>query len=101
MRILVVEDEHKIAQSLKTGLEQEGYAVALAGTGEEGFFLPQTQEVDLILLDPMPPPPDRLESPATPPPRRVHTPPPGPTPKETLQDPGNGLQAGPHDHPRQ
>jgi CheY-like chemotaxis protein len=65
MRILVVEDELKIAQSLQTGLEQEGYAVALAGTGEEGFFLAQSQEFDLILLDRMLPGRDGLEILAT------------------------------------
>ena len=51
MRILVVEDEHKIANSIKKGLEQESYAVDLAFTGDEGFDLASTEEYDLIVLD--------------------------------------------------
>ena len=39
MRILVVEDEHRIAQTIKKGLEQERYAVDLAYTGTDGFDL--------------------------------------------------------------
>jgi len=38
MRILVVEDEHKIADALKKGLEAEGYHVTTAVSGEEGYF---------------------------------------------------------------
>ncbi len=51
MRILVIEDEHKVAHALKEGLEYEGYQVDLAGTGEEGFYILNSQEVDLLLLD--------------------------------------------------
>lgn len=51
MRILIVEDEHKIATSIKKGLEQESYAVDMAFTGNEGFDLASTEEYDLIILD--------------------------------------------------
>jgi len=51
MRILVVEDEHKIAASIKKGLEQESYAVDLAYTGTDGFDLASTEDYDLIVLD--------------------------------------------------
>jgi len=51
MRILVVEDEHKIANSIKTGLEQETYAVDVAYDGEIGFSLAVTEDYDLIILD--------------------------------------------------
>lgn len=51
MRILVVEDEHKIANSIKKGLEQEKYAVDVAYTGEDGFDLASTEDYDLIVLD--------------------------------------------------
>lgn len=51
MRILVIEDERKVASALKEGLEGEHYEVVLAGTGEEGFFLANAQTFDLILLD--------------------------------------------------
>ena len=51
MRILVVEDEHKIAASLKKGLQQESFAVDTAFDGPTGFDLASTEKYDLILLD--------------------------------------------------
>lgn len=51
MRILIVEDEHKIAQSLKKGLEQENFAVDLCFDGIKGFDLASTEEYDAIILD--------------------------------------------------
>lgn len=51
MKILVVEDEHKIANSIKKGLEQESYAVDIAYEGETGFDLASTEDYDLIILD--------------------------------------------------
>jgi heavy metal response regulator len=51
MRILVVEDEKKVASFIKKGLEEEGYAVDLAPDGEEGLALGLTRVHDLIVLD--------------------------------------------------
>ncbi len=51
MRILVVEDEHKIANSIKKGLEQESYAVDVAFDGEHGFDLAATEDYDAVILD--------------------------------------------------
>jgi len=51
MRILVVEDEHRIAHSLQKGLEQERFAVDVAYTGGEGYDLASTEDYDLIILD--------------------------------------------------
>lgn len=51
MKILVVEDEHLIAQSLKKGLEQEKYAIDLAYTGTDGYDLASSEDYDVILLD--------------------------------------------------
>jgi DNA-binding response OmpR family regulator len=51
MRILVVEDEHRIAQSIQKGLEQERFAVDVAYTGDEGYDLAVSEEYDLIILD--------------------------------------------------
>jgi DNA-binding response OmpR family regulator len=51
MRILIVEDEHKIANSIKKGLEQESYAVDVAYTGTDGFDLASTEDYDVIALD--------------------------------------------------
>jgi DNA-binding response OmpR family regulator len=53
VRILVVEDEHKLGKALREGLESEQYGVALAHTGEEGFYLVQTEAFDLVILDVM------------------------------------------------
>jgi len=51
MRVLVVEDEHRIARSIQTGLQQEKYAVDVAFTGTDGFDLASTEEYDVIILD--------------------------------------------------
>jgi two-component system, OmpR family, copper resistance phosphate regulon response regulator CusR len=51
VRILVVEDEAKVARALREGLEREQYEVVIAGTGEEGFFLANAEEFDLVILD--------------------------------------------------
>ena len=61
VRILVVEDERKVAEALQSGLEAEQYAVSVASTGEEGFYLANTERFDLILLDVMLPGRDGLE----------------------------------------
>ena len=53
MRILVVEDEYKIANAIKRGLEQESYAVDVAYNADEGLSSALTDEYDLILLDRM------------------------------------------------
>jgi len=53
MRILVIEDEHRIANSIKKGLEQETYAVDVVYGGNDGFDLASTEDYDLIILDVM------------------------------------------------
>jgi len=51
MKILVVEDEHRIANSIKKGLEQEGCVVDVAYYGETGFDLASTGDYEVIVLD--------------------------------------------------
>jgi len=51
MRILVIEDEKKIAAFIMHGLEEEGYAVDIARDGEEGYDLINGFQYDLIILD--------------------------------------------------
>lgn len=53
MRILIVEDEHKIANSIKQGLEQEKYTVDVAYNGTSGYDLAHSENYDLIILDSM------------------------------------------------
>jgi len=61
MRILVVEDEKKVANFLKKGLEEEYYVVDCAYDGEEALFMAEVNEYDLMLLDIMLPKIDGLE----------------------------------------
>jgi DNA-binding response OmpR family regulator len=53
LRILIVEDEPKVAQALREGLEGEAYSVTLATRGEDGFFLANSEAFDLVILDVM------------------------------------------------
>jgi heavy metal response regulator len=61
MRILVVEDEKKVASFLKKGLEEEYFAVDCAYDGEEALFMVEANDYDLVLLDIMLPKLDGLE----------------------------------------
>lgn len=60
-RVLVVEDEPKVARALREGLEGEGCVVATAATGEEAFFLASSEPFDLLILDRMLPGREGLE----------------------------------------
>lgn len=51
MRILVVEDERKVARFIERGLKEERFAVDVATDGEEGLFRAQSNDYDLIVLD--------------------------------------------------
>ena len=53
MRVLVVEDEVRQAAALKRGLEAEGFAVDVAGNGNDGLWLATEQSYDVIVLDVM------------------------------------------------
>lgn len=60
-RILVVEDERKLAQVLESALRAEHDDVVVAATGEDGFFRANAETFDLVLLDLMLPDRDGLE----------------------------------------
>lgn len=51
MRILVIEDEHKIANAVKKGLEHESYAVDVVYDGVEGYDMASVEKYDVIILD--------------------------------------------------
>ena len=53
MRVLVIEDEHKIARALKKALEQETYAVDVAYDGDEGHAMATTEPYDVAIIDRM------------------------------------------------
>ena len=61
MRILLVEDELRLSNVIKKGLLEEGYAVDVAYDGEEGQYLAESEEYDLIILDIMLPKKDGKE----------------------------------------
>jgi two-component system OmpR family response regulator len=51
MRVLVVEDEKRLAEGLKRGLEAEGFAVDVASTGTDGLWMATENDYSVILLD--------------------------------------------------
>jgi len=61
VRVLVVEDERKLAQILTSALEAGHYDVVVAPTGEDGFFRVNAEAFDLVLLDLMLPGRNGLE----------------------------------------
>ncbi|MBX7106753.1 MAG: response regulator transcription factor, partial [Gemmataceae bacterium] len=60
-RILIVEDQKKLAASVRRGLEEEGFEAETAGTGEEGYYLATTRPPDAVILDVMLPGRDGFE----------------------------------------
>jgi two-component system, OmpR family, copper resistance phosphate regulon response regulator CusR len=50
-RLLIIEDQKKLLNSLRTGLEEEGYEVVPAANGELGYYAATTQTVDAVVLD--------------------------------------------------
>ena len=61
MRILLVEDDSRVASFVRRGLREEQYAVDMATDGEKALFMAQTAEYDLIILDLMLPKKDGME----------------------------------------
>ena len=98
MRILVVEDEQKVANALKQGLEGERYDVTLASTGEEAFFQVNTTRFDVILLDWMLPGRDGIQVLTTIRKRGLETPVLLLTARDGLLDRVHGLNSGADDY---
>lgn len=98
MRILVVEDEHKIAAAIKKGLEQEHFAVDVAYTGTDGFDLASTEEYDIILLDLLLPGMDGITVCRELRKKDIHTPILMLTAKGQIQDKVTGLDSGADDY---
>jgi two-component system copper resistance phosphate regulon response regulator CusR len=98
MRILVIEDEKKVARFIKKGLEEEGYAVDLASDGEEGLARVLDQVHDLIILDIALPKIDGLQVLKKLRERKVPTPVLLLTVRATIEDKVLGLDSGADDY---
>jgi two-component system OmpR family response regulator len=61
MRLLIVDDDSKLAGSLARGLRREGYAVDLASSGEDALLQARVYDYDAVILDVMIPAPDGVE----------------------------------------
>ena len=93
-----MEDEQKMAQALREGLEADDYSVRVAHTGEEGFYLAQAQRFDLVILDVMLPGHDGLEILSTLRRRGVKTPVLLLTSRDAIEDRVRGLDSGADDY---
>lgn len=98
MRILVVEDEHKIAQAIKKGLEQEAYAVDIAYDGMSGYDMAVAESYDVIILDRLLPGMEGVEICKKLRKDSIHTPVLMLTAKGQLADKVEGLDAGADDY---
>lgn len=98
MRILVVEDEHKIAAFLQRGLVEEGYAVDVAYDGDEALDWVFVAPFDLIILDVLLPKRSGVEVARTLRGRGVHTPILMLTARDAVADRITGLDAGADDY---
>src|SRR4030042_1467917 len=98
MRILVIEDEKKVANFIKRGLEEEHYAVDHAYDGESGLYMAEVNEYDLIVLDLMIPKIDGLEVLRRVRGRRNNVPILVLTAKDSVEDIVRGLDAGCDDY---
>jgi len=98
VRILIIEDETKVAKALGEGLSSEGYDIRIATSGEEGFFLVNDESFDLVLLDLMLPLRDGIEILTALRKRGVQTPVLVLTAKDTVEDRVFGLDCGADDY---
>lgn len=98
MRILVVEDEHKIANSIKRGLEQETWACDVAYDGESGYDLASSEDYDVIILDLMLPKLSGIEICQRLRSREIHTPILMLTARGEVSDKVEGLNSGADDY---
>ena len=98
MRILIVEDEHKIANSIKKGLEQESFAVDVVYDGMDGYEFATSYEYDVIILDRLLPKMDGLEVCKKLREEQIHTPILLLTAKGQIEDRVEGLNSGADDY---
>ena len=97
-KILVIEDDVKTANAIRSGLRGEGYDTAVARTGEDGFFQLSAESVDLVVLDWMLPGRDGIEILKTLRARGTKTPVLLLTARDTVEDRVIGLDSGADDY---
>jgi len=98
MRILVIEDEQKVANFIKRGLKEEGYSVDVACDGEEGYLLAGDNEYDVIILDIMLPKMDGITLCKKLRAEKITTPILMLTAKDSVKDKVTGLDSGANDY---
>jgi DNA-binding response OmpR family regulator len=98
MKLLIVEDEHRIAQAIKKGLEQEHFVVDIAFDGTDGYDLATAETYDCIILDLMLPGMDGITITKTLRKEGKHTPILMLTAKGQLQDKMEGFESGADDY---
>ncbi len=98
MRILIVEDDHKIAQAVKRGLERQSFAVDMCHDGTEGLAMATTEPYDLVILDRMLPGVDGLDILKSMREASIHTPVLLLTAKDRVLDRVDGLNTGADDY---
>ena len=98
MRVLIVEDDHRLAASVRRGLEDAGFAADVVYDGEEALSAALTNSYDLILLDVMLPRVDGLEVSRRLRSRRMHTPILMLTARDSIDDRVLGLESGADDY---
>lgn len=98
MRILVIEDEKKMASFIQRGLKEEHYAVDVAYEGNAGLFLAETNPYDLIILDIMLPEKDGISVCKELRSREINSPILMLTARNSVHDKVSGLNAGVDDY---
>ncbi len=98
MRVLIVEDEHKIANAIKKGLQRESYAVDIVHDGIEGYDLAYSEQFDVIILDIMLPGMDGIEICKKLREQQIHTPILMLTSKSQIEDKVVGFNSGADDY---
>ncbi|MBL7995721.1 response regulator transcription factor [bacterium] len=98
MKILIIEDEKKVARAIKERLEKEGFIATIAYNGEEGFFRVNSETFDLVILDWMLPGRDGIEILEIMRQKSISTPVIVLTARDSVEDKVTGLGAGADDY---
>lgn len=98
MRILIIEDEQRLSNTIKKGLVEEGFAVDQAYDGHEGQYLAESEDYDLIILDVMLPKIDGVALCRNLRDKNIKTPVLMLTAKTTVEDKVRGLDSGADDY---